>query len=1523
MSESSKFFEQLLQGTGNTAVTTPPRNKSNSNTNNRLSLGSSNGTNTPDSSADSVDLLAINEASPKPVVRKGPETLEEKIARVMGQIHGGSKPKPATTTVVRENKKEPTVISLKPSHSLGDIPSSSPSSIMIDKKDTNNNNDNDNAFEDNSNASPSKNKKSGAAKRAKINSRNNLIGSNSELVTGEGDANGNRNEKGQLSSSSADENEDKEKVIEAKESTNTIEMEDKSSFERSAEEEAQKHMDEILSASGNTKINNDNNYSSGSGSTTTRKAKQHKDNAEHGTGFKEQGEEVSDDRGDETPSQDQQPQQEKEQQKQTQKQKPGTKQKTSGNNKTQKDKTSTPSEQTAAMVAKAAVMNGKSGGSVHTEQESQDKRRALRKALRAAYHGQGSLPTASDAIATVNSIDVQIENEAIEVEATETNKTNENSSSRNSSVNELSPNRRNVQSQRQKLRSLARTDMSMVDPSLGGLKIADPRPKRVVTHDRTFSMEKHGEAHSLFADIEQRQHELHDLPHHEKHLIEKEHTVHLDALGSPLGIMADKTKYLTDSQVSNSSSPVDPLGSIRVGADSDSDPSPFPASDSFTSEQAIGRPVNEVSEWSLQQRMVDSASTKEALTTGYADGIIGASDASGGAGANDGKMCSVRVAVRVRPFNFGELREKSQRILTIAKPNGQVTSQHETGGDTPVERVEIVLSNPKLFGESNLTAEAVATHARRTPHADCIKSFKVDNCFWSFRGTPEGSIPSELQCASQEDVFEGIGRELVEKVLSGISTTCFAYGHTSTGKTHSMFGSLVQMAQQAVEASKPKHAYTQSPLSASASVGIGTNDGPSPSPVPLLSPVRDDGSLDPNLGLIPRTVAAIMEGVLADPVMRHDTRVTLSFKDIYNDRIRDLLMNSDPDKHLKLREHPQYGTFVEGLTKVEVGSVREALRVLLWGATRRTIATTARNLKSSRSHAIVTVELSPRATSGDAVQASGQGLRSKTLSSVHTRGSSARIHLLDLAGSEEDKDNVGGSYGNPHRKHPIDSSRVHMSAQEKDLQRTEMRTIRKSLSTLGFIIREVARGAPLKGLPFGDSVLTRLLKDMLIGRSHTTMLATISPAHVCFEETFATLKYAQRISDSGLAHSPRQRSSKGIQALDLSLEEEGIRSKGGLTRSILRQSSGDPQQRLARMTPTGRERASSRDRARSRTSVSGGSLNVPKRKAFAVPGPSGGARVDRDPISMSSSFSSSRGSIVSQGSLLHDGRSRVSNNSPILRKTGRVSSQTKTLSSSVNSKSEGLMARLAEMELELANVRTDRDALVLELHGLKGGKVPDASRGKKSGENLDSPLSLQDLNANADANSGSTDELTKVKQSLKTTEGILAEWKEKYEIDTRHLQQQVASNESQMIDSLETVAQTKSEMQKLRVELGVARSESVSFKEEAMRLREQLMRSNKNREQDQAKEDTEDLMRAVAELKKYATDDNYHLQNELQKARAEITRLSRELSIVDRELLSAIGPSGSPLQPLQKSTARAASRFQHTQHGRATMIKRK
>ena len=59
------------------------------------------------------------------------------------------------------------------------------------------------------------------------------------------------------------------------------------------------------------------------------------------------------------------------------------------------------------------------------------------------------------------------------------------------------------------------------------------------------------------------------------------------------------------------------------------------------------------------------------------------------------------------------------------------------------------------------------------------------------------------------------------------------------------------------------------------------------------------------------------------------------------------------------------------------------------------------------------------------------------------------------------------------------------------------------------------RGTP-KGLPYRDSVLTWLLKDALGGShshtpSHTTMIATISPSHLCYEETLNTLKYARRL----------------------------------------------------------------------------------------------------------------------------------------------------------------------------------------------------------------------------------------------------------------------------------------------------------------------------------------------------------------------------------------------------------------------------
>ena len=52
--------------------------------------------------------------------------------------------------------------------------------------------------------------------------------------------------------------------------------------------------------------------------------------------------------------------------------------------------------------------------------------------------------------------------------------------------------------------------------------------------------------------------------------------------------------------------------------------------------------------------------------------------------------------------------------------------------------------------------------------------------------------------------------------------------------------------------------------------------------------------------------------------------------------------------------------------------------------------------------------------------------------------------------------------------------------------------------------------AQTRVVPYRDSVLTTLLCDSLGGNARTIMLAAISPAALCYEETMSTLRYADR-----------------------------------------------------------------------------------------------------------------------------------------------------------------------------------------------------------------------------------------------------------------------------------------------------------------------------------------------------------------------------------------------------------------------------
>ncbi|KAJ7727890.1 kinesin-like protein [Mycena metata] len=209
--------------------------------------------------------------------------------------------------------------------------------------------------------------------------------------------------------------------------------------------------------------------------------------------------------------------------------------------------------------------------------------------------------------------------------------------------------------------------------------------------------------------------------------------------------------------------------------------------------------------------------------------------------------------------------------------------------------------------------------------------------------------------------------------------------------------------------------------------------------------------------------------------------VEVSYIEIYNEKVRDLL-NPKNTGNLRVREHPSLGPYVEDLSKLVVNSYEEMMTLMDEGNKARTVAATAMNETSSRSHAVFTVLLTMKRHDVD--------------TNMDTEKVS-RISLVDLAGSE--RANSTGATGQ---------------------RLKEGANINKSLTTLGKVISALAvasqadtgkkgkKGKAEEFVPYRDSVLTWLLKDSIGGNSKTAMIAAISPAD--YEETLSTLRYADQ-----------------------------------------------------------------------------------------------------------------------------------------------------------------------------------------------------------------------------------------------------------------------------------------------------------------------------------------------------------------------------------------------------------------------------
>ncbi|XP_012307672.1 kinesin-like protein KIF18A isoform X2 [Aotus nancymaae] len=207
------------------------------------------------------------------------------------------------------------------------------------------------------------------------------------------------------------------------------------------------------------------------------------------------------------------------------------------------------------------------------------------------------------------------------------------------------------------------------------------------------------------------------------------------------------------------------------------------------------------------------------------------------------------------------------------------------------------------------------------------------------------------ETSTQSEVFEHTTKPILHSFLNGYNCTVLAYGATGAGKTHTMLGS----------ADEPGVMY-----------------------------------------LTMLHLYKCMDEIKEEKICS----TAVSYLEVYNEQIRDLLANSGP---LAVREDTQKGVVVHGLTLHQPKSSEEILHLLDNGNKNRTQHPTDMNAASSRSHAVF---------------------------------------------------------------------------QRKN-----------------------------QHIPYRNSKLTRLLKDSLGGNCQTIMIAAVSPSSVFYDDTYNTLKYANRAKD--------------------------------------------------------------------------------------------------------------------------------------------------------------------------------------------------------------------------------------------------------------------------------------------------------------------------------------------------------------------------------------------------------------------------
>ncbi|XP_042246241.1 centromere-associated protein E isoform X4 [Thunnus maccoyii] len=265
-------------------------------------------------------------------------------------------------------------------------------------------------------------------------------------------------------------------------------------------------------------------------------------------------------------------------------------------------------------------------------------------------------------------------------------------------------------------------------------------------------------------------------------------------------------------------------------------------------------------------------------------------------------------------------------------------------------------------------------------------------------------------------LYQDIAKPLVVSTVEGYNGTIFAYGQTSSGKTFTMMGS------------------------------------------------------DRIPGVIPLAVEDVFQTIKNRPNKEFLLRV--SYMEIYNETVTDLLVDSWKRKPLEVRETINKNIYVADLTEELVTSPAQALAWIRKGEKNRHYGKTKMNQRSSRSHTIFRMILESRERSDPA---SGENADGAIIVS--------HLNLVDLAGSE--RASQTGAEGTRFK---------------------EGCNINRSLFTLGQVIKKLTDESQKGFTNYRDSKLTRILQNSLGGNAKTVIICTITP--VTLDETLSTLQFA-------------------------------------------------------------------------------------------------------------------------------------------------------------------------------------------------------------------------------------------------------------------------------------------------------------------------------------------------------------------------------------------------------------------------------